>query len=197
VRWNGEAGTAPSLGVDAGNLSLGVVISGSSLTKVGAGTLTLNGTNTYTGNTTVQAGTLALLLPTLATNSTVTVTNDAVLQLDFANGETNVVGALVLGGVNKMPGVYNINTDPTFLSGLGSLQVAGSAAPSTPGNPQNVQLVGGNLTFSVTNSSGTYRVQASTNLAAPVWVDVATNTAPFNYPNLANLPQRYFRTVTP
>src|SRR5262249_31086676 len=52
------------------------------LTKNGAGTLTLTGANTYTGNTTVNAGTLELAQATLATNSTVTISNGAMLQSD-------------------------------------------------------------------------------------------------------------------
>jgi autotransporter-associated beta strand protein len=39
-------------------LSVSGVIDGSTLTKSGAGTLTLRGANTYTGGTTVSAGTL-------------------------------------------------------------------------------------------------------------------------------------------
>jgi autotransporter-associated beta strand protein len=57
----------------AGNLTIGGIISGagSTLTKKGNGTLTLNGANTHSGGTTIEAGTLATTLPleniTLAT----------------------------------------------------------------------------------------------------------------------------------
>jgi autotransporter-associated beta strand protein len=54
-------GTASSIG-GSGNLTLSGVISGGALTKIGEGTLTLNGTlaNAHTGMTTVNAGTLVL-----------------------------------------------------------------------------------------------------------------------------------------
>ena len=38
----------------------GVISESANLTKAGAGMLSLSGTNTYTGNTTVSAGTLRL-----------------------------------------------------------------------------------------------------------------------------------------
>lgn len=99
-----------------------VLISGSGgLTASGPGLVTLAGTNSYTGNTTAGAGTLEILQPDLFWRSTVTVSNGAVLQLDFA--ATNQIGALVVNGVAKAPGVYNSSSDPGFLTGSGSLLV--------------------------------------------------------------------------
>ena len=125
------AGGTPTLTVGGNNQSStfsGVITNTAgtlSLVKTGSGTLTLSGTNGYTGNTTVNAGTLAILNPTLATNSTVIVTNGAFLQLNFA--VTNRVAALVLNGVNKSPGVYNNVSGAPFITGTGSLQVAAPA----------------------------------------------------------------------
>ena len=46
---------------DANDNTISGVISGAgNLTKVGAGTQTLSGTNTYTGDTTISAGTIKL-----------------------------------------------------------------------------------------------------------------------------------------
>ena len=52
----------PQITVAAHNLTMGGIISGSGfgLTKAGAGTLTLNNTEAYTGHTTINAGTLVL-----------------------------------------------------------------------------------------------------------------------------------------
>jgi autotransporter-associated beta strand protein len=99
-----------------------VLISGpGGLTANGPGLVTLYGTNTYTGNTTVGAGTLEIAQPTIAEFSTVTVSNGALLQLDFA--VTNQVAALVINGVSKAPGVYNSTTDPLAITNTGSLLV--------------------------------------------------------------------------
>jgi len=99
------------------------VIGTGSLIKRGTGTLTLTATNTYTGNTTVAGGILALQIPSLVTNSIITVTNGGVLQLDFALAETNQVTSLVLNGVSQPGGVYSSNTSPAYLAGAGSLLV--------------------------------------------------------------------------
>ena len=101
---------------------------GVGLTKTGAGTLTLNGANTYTGNTTVSNGTLVMAVASIDTNSTVSVSSGATLQLNFAT--TNVVTALVLNGVQQAAGVYRSNNAPAYITGPGSLQA--STGPSGP-----------------------------------------------------------------
>ena len=109
----------------------GVVGGTGNLVKTGPASLTLAATNTYSGNTTVNAGTLVLKTPSLATNSTVNVTNGAVLQLAFT--ATNQVKALVLNGVSQTPGIYNSITSQSYLNGQGSLQLL-SQIPTTPTN---------------------------------------------------------------
>ena len=109
------------------------------LTKLGAGTLTLSGANTYTGNTTVNAGTLEIAQPVLAGSSTVTVAGGAILQLDF--GVTNRVSGLVLNGVTQATGVYNLATSAPYIAGAGSLLVSSIAS-----NPTNI-------TFSVSGNT--------------------------------------------
>ncbi len=91
------------------------------LVTTGPGLVTLAGTNTYTGNTTAGAGILELVQPGLSWLSSVTISNGAQLQLDFA--VTNQIAGLVINGVSQAPGVYNSTTAPGFLAGPGSLLV--------------------------------------------------------------------------
>ena len=92
------------------------------LTKLGNGTLTLAGGNTYRGATIVHDGTLRLALPSLHPASRVEIAADAELALDFSG--SNSIRSLVIGGVSLAPGVYNATTHPGRISGTGSLVVS-------------------------------------------------------------------------
>lgn len=96
------------------------------LVKTGAGTLSLTGSNTYTGNTTIGAGVLSMSTPFLADTSTVSVAAGA--QLDLNTGTAaDTVAALVLGGVSVPPGTYNSShaTYGSFFTGTGSIVIVG------------------------------------------------------------------------
>jgi len=96
------------------------------LTKIGTGKVTLTGANSYNGNTTVSNGTLAIVQPTLAVGSTVTLAAGAALELDYAGA--NLVTALVLNGVNKPAGTYNSGNSGGLITGTGSIVVGSQLA---------------------------------------------------------------------
>lgn len=147
----------------------GAMSGAGSVIKIGSGTLTLSGANSYTGNTTVNAGTLELTQPTLALASTVSVKSGAVLRLNFA--ATNRVTALVLNGVNKPAGVYNSTSGAPFLTGTGSLLVQPIA--TTPTNI-TVSASGNTLSLSWPASHLGWILQRQTN---PLTVGLSTNWA--------------------
>ncbi len=168
-----------------------------SLVMLGAGTQTLSGTNSYTGNTTVGGGILAIQQPTLAATSTVTVSNGGVLELDFA--VTNSVTNLVLNGIS-VTGVHNYSTDPTFLHGTGSLLVPSSIAT----NPTNISFTvtgGTNLNMSWPLDHLGWLVQSnSVNLGVSAdWYDISNTATGTNY-NITihlNQPNVFYRLRKP
>jgi len=130
------------------------------LTKLGTGILILGNTNTYTGNTVVSNGTLELVQLSLATNSTVTIGGTGVLQLDPL--VTNQIAGLTINGVSKSSGVYSHATDPTYLTGSGSLLVvSGTTGPTGPANLTN-SVSGGVLSLSWPSGQG-WKLQMQTN----------------------------------
>ena len=142
MSWSGMTNTGNLLGnltlngtntflMNTNGVYKGVVGGSGSLVKTGPASLTLAATNTYSGNTTVNAGMLILKNPSIASNSTVAVSNGAVLQLAFT--ATHQLKALTLNGIGQPAGIYNSNTSPSFLVGSGSLQVVRQIS-TTPTN---------------------------------------------------------------
>ncbi len=164
VTFTGGGPTTPAVAgpiTTAGNPSGG-------LTKQGAGTLTLSGANTYTGNTTVNGGTLSLTQPTLSTNSTVTIASGAVLQLAFAAVQTNTVAALVLNGASQKAGVYDSSTPGGYLAGsTGKLLVAPLATINPKPPVLQVSYGAGSMTLGWPTNQGWILQTNNVGLAAP------------------------------
>jgi rhamnogalacturonan endolyase len=89
--------------------ALGATLDGG-LTKLGAGTLTLNATETYTGPTTVNAGTLALA-------AAASVTNSSSLNLVAGVLDVSAVTGFTLAGGQKITGTGAVNGNMTIGSG--------------------------------------------------------------------------------
>jgi autotransporter-associated beta strand protein len=88
------------------------------------------------------------------------------------------------------------------VSGTNTFTYTLSVPPAAPAVLTGVTMSpAGNLSFSVTNAGGIYRVQTHTNLANPAgWISISTNTAPFTFTDtnvLGAYPQRFYRVVTP
>jgi autotransporter-associated beta strand protein len=125
--------------ITTSSLKIGGVISGTgSLTKTGAGGLTLSAGNTYTGNTIVQAGTLSLATASLADTADVYIASGAQLQLEFS-GVADVIDSLFLNGISQRAGIWGaIGSGAQFTSslitGTGELRVTTFLPPALVGD---------------------------------------------------------------
>jgi autotransporter-associated beta strand protein len=148
--------------VTGDSLSIGGAIGGAgkSITKAGSGTLTLAGSNAYSGGTTVAGGLLQIsgnagtgatagvtvlggaaleldAFTTIADQAGLTLNTTATANLNYSG--TEIVASLVLGGINQSLGTYGSSLSPaqykndTFFSGTGVVFVPEPASLSLVG----------------------------------------------------------------
>ncbi|MGA2620972.1 MAG: autotransporter-associated beta strand repeat-containing protein [Thermoguttaceae bacterium] len=92
------------------------------ITKLGSGTWTLSGTNSYSGPTTVAKGTLSLASArSLGGKTDVHVSDGATIQLSF-EGETRI-RKLFFSGKRQPAGKYSAANSPKYVKGTGVLAV--------------------------------------------------------------------------
>ncbi|ENL8208872.1 fibronectin-binding autotransporter adhesin ShdA [Salmonella enterica] len=109
---------------------------GKTLTKLGAGKLTLSGVNTYTGDTNVQEGTLWLsgdgTIGEMGSQQAVNVASGATFggsNGTTVNGKVTNEGTLVFGDSEETGAIFTLNGD---LINMGT--IASGSSSSTPGN---------------------------------------------------------------
>ena len=183
--WNAPVVLGANQNFDvASNTSLtagGAVSGGFRLTKTGAGTLILTGTNTYTGPTTISAGTLLVSgAGTLGTGTYAgNLTNNSAFiygssATDTLTGvisgpgtlEQQGMGNLTLGGANTYTGGTAIDSGSTLVIGPGGSLGAG--------NYTNVISGGGGFTY---NGTGTQILSRSNTFTGNLTVNSGTLSA--------------------
>jgi fibronectin-binding autotransporter adhesin len=122
------------------------------LTKIGAGSLSLTATNSYSGNTVVNEGTLSLgngaTNTSLANSADVVVAPGAILNLNYTG--TDTIDQLTLAGVQVEPGIYGSSHSSNRIIGTGTLTVLNGPSASSAYDTWAITthgLSGGNAAF--------------------------------------------------
>ena len=184
------AGTGGNLSLGAGftlttnastNTTLSSVVQGSgNLAKSGTGTLTLNGSNTYTGGTTLNAGTLVIGNTAAAGTGTITQTNGtSLLKLDTTGTITNAMSVYNVLATQSatLSGAITVNNATWDVDAGDTLTVSGAVA----GNGGVTKIGNGTLILSGSNSyNGSTVINAGTLNAANANALGSNNTVQVN-----------------
>ena len=130
--------------VNANTLTVGGAIGGAhNLTLAGAGTLSLNGTNTYTGNTTISAGTLNIggagqlgggnYAGNITNNAAFTYGSSATQTLAGVISGGGTLTALLNSGALTLSGANTYTTITTIKSGAGLVTVQNNQSAANGG----------------------------------------------------------------
>ncbi|MFN7339565.1 MAG: beta strand repeat-containing protein [Opitutia bacterium] len=168
------AGKSARLDTNGNNVTLGTAFAGgvnlsASLVKSGAGTLTLSGANTYTGDTTVSAGTLALGNNSALGGGAVSVASGAALNLagfSLASNNLTLSGA----GLSSAGALLNSAAGTSTLGG--TLTIAAATTLGSGNITLNGSLAGA---FALTkDGSGTLTLNGASNEATSIAVNAGT-----------------------
>ncbi|WFB34969.1 autotransporter-associated beta strand repeat-containing protein [Kiritimatiellota bacterium B12222] len=105
--------------LESGTLkNVGEFNSGADLVKTGAGTLNIEGTNTFTGATLINEGTLALITAgsnNIANSSSIVVAGGATLDLSGVVGGFSLASGQTLGGDGAITGDLSFDTGANYI----------------------------------------------------------------------------------
>jgi autotransporter-associated beta strand protein len=156
-RFSNADGQQYRIDTNSQNVTLATALTstGGSLTKLGAGTLTLTAANTYTGGTTISAGTVSVGNGSITGSIVGDVANSGTLTFNRSNDLT--YGGVIsgTGAVSKSGGgTLTLTGASTYTGGTtisaGTLSLGSANAIGTSGT---VTFGGGTLQYSASNTS--------------------------------------------
>ena len=139
----------------SGNMTINAVISGSgtNLTKIGMGTLTLSNLETYTGGTVINGGTLAVgLTNALASSTSLSVANSAGLSLGSNNTTVNGNVTLTSGSITGSGTLTASSAGTSYTVINGSVSVILGGAGDALTKTSDGTSAGGTVILSGANS---------------------------------------------
>jgi autotransporter-associated beta strand protein len=166
------------------------VISGTngSLTKVGNGTMTLNGNNTYNGTTTVNAGLLKVLSGGSISSSSTTVNSGGTFDVGGTAGSVQVNSGGLLKGSGSVGaftlasgGNLNPGNSPGTLTAASAIVLGGStynweisALTGSAGTTWDLLSVGGLLDMSGVTSANKWNLVVTGDSGFTGWTDTSS-----------------------
>jgi autotransporter-associated beta strand protein len=177
------------------DLSVAIPITNGGLTKAGAGTIKLDGANTFAGDVTILGGTLRLGHSTgLASSSLVTVNTNARFEMNgvsdtiagLVSGPTHTPGVVQQGAANlALAAETGDNSYHGTISGSGTLTKNGAATQNFWGNNTLGQVVvnDGALNFYGINATGAVTVNGGSiggpgSISGDITVNAGAHLAP-------------------
>jgi autotransporter-associated beta strand protein len=163
--------------VNANNLTVGGVISGSgfSLTKAGSGTLTLAGANTYTGGTIINAGTLNINNASALGTGTFTIAGGSNAVIDNTTGS-----AITLSTNNAQAwnGNFTFTGTQSLNLGTGAVTLGASRTVTVSANNLTVGGIISGSGFGLTKAgNGTLTLSGANTFSGSTTVNAGTLTA--------------------
>jgi DNA/RNA endonuclease G (NUC1) len=124
-----------------------------------------------------------------------------ITALQNVGGGTNVTFRIVNygGGSGGTWYIYDVSNSPALDFVVQGVVAPVVYPPASAPSFSSLAFANNQFQFMLGGTTGSnYVVQASTNLAAPVWISVTTNAAPFVFTDTNPYPQRFYRaTVAP
>ena len=165
-----------TIDTNGNSLSISSGISGTFLTKIGAGTLILGGTNTYGGSMTISAGTLQTAIPNTLSPTPPHLINGGTLDL---NGQAQTILNLIFdsGSLTQGGALLTLSSDSTTLSH--PLTIQGSNTISGPIAFTGTPFTGGtDIVYDTTTNTGPVVISGT--------LDFGGQSRTFNIPSGSN-----------